>query len=222
MPYNGRVGLDAGVEELVEQVVKGDGEAWEAFWVVLDPMLERIASSPQVSGKMSQDVDHCRNIVVEVMYRLKDDDFRRLRLYLGWRADRPDLTFEPWIRKVARRVTIDYMRGLGEYIDQRRKRDRKQGAPNAKWLHITALTSTSRLNGVRPAITNVNTALKMWLWARRKFPPEQVEALEHWMAGLGFEGIAETLKLEGADRARKLVRAALQRLRREFREKDED
>jgi DNA-directed RNA polymerase specialized sigma24 family protein len=213
--YNGRVGVE--VEELVAKAATGDEEAWSALWLYAEPMLLRLARSPRVSGKMSESEDDCRNVVVEVMARLRDAEFRRLKLYLERRAHKPDLTFEPWLRVVARRVTIDYMRGLGEYIDRRRSRN--PGSAAGMWVHQTSLTSTSRLHGVRPAITNQDAAMKMVHFAYNELPADQIDALGRWIVGDRFAKIAEGMQLDGADDAKKLVRAALQRLRREFRDK---
>ena len=208
----------ADLEALVARVVEEGEPPWGELWIAVEPMLMRLASSPRVSGKMSESEDDCRNVVVEVMARLRDDDFRRLRLYLERRAGNPDLSFEPWLRVVARRVTIDYMRGHGEYIDRRRSRNPKS-APG-RWIERSPLTSTSRLHGIRPAITNHTAAMTMLRYAYRELPADQLGALERWAGGASFADIADELELDNSDRARKLVRAALQKLRRAFRDRE--
>ena len=203
------------VEGLVADAAGGNEAAWVALWLQVEPMLLRLARSPRVSGRMSEDEDDCRNIVVEVMARLRDDGFRRLRLYVEQHDRNPGLAFEPWLRVVARRVTIDYMRGHGDYID--RRRNRNPSSPPGRWVHHTPLTSTSRLHGVRPPITNRGAAMAMLRFAYRELPPEQMRALERWIIGVGFVEIADELVLDDDREAKRLVRAALQKLRREFR-----
>lgn len=200
---------------LVADAASGSESAWSALWLQLEPMLIRFARSPRVSGPMSESEDDCRNIVVEVMARLRDDGFRRLRLFVERCEGNPALQFEPWLRVVARRVTIDYMRGHGDYID--RRRNRNPSSPPGRWVQHTPLTSTSRLHGIRPPVTNRGAAMTMLRYAYRELPADQMRALERWIVGTGFGEIAEELALGGPDDAKKLVRAALQRLRREFR-----
>lgn len=204
------------VERLVEEAAAGSDEAWGALILVLEPFLMRLARSPRwVTGKLSQDEDRCRDIMVEVIARLYDADRRRLRMYLDFRAGKPDLSFEPWIRTVAKRVAIDYIRGLDIYIDRRRSRN-PDSAPDV-WVDLSPLTSSSRLFGIRPAITNHTAALTMLRYAHTHLPASQRDALLAWLKGKSFDHIGEEMEIAGAVAAQKLVRAALQRLRRAFR-----
>lgn len=205
------------LEEMVESAAAGEDRAWTDLWSAVHPRLLRLASSPRVSGRMSQNEDDCRNIVVEVMARLRDSQFRRLKLYLDAKRENPDLAFEPWLVVVARRVAVDYLRGHGEYIDRRRNRN-PESAPG-RWVHVEKLTTDSRLEGDRPPVTNQGAALTMMRYAYKELPKEQLTALERWLLGASFEDIASELDIGGAKDAEKLVRAALQRLRRTFRDK---
>jgi DNA-directed RNA polymerase specialized sigma24 family protein len=209
--------VDADFDSLIDGAVQGDANAWGRLWTELEPMLERLARSPRVTGRLSGDEDECRNIVVEVMSRLRDDDFRRLRLYQNARHERPDLTFKPWITVVAKRVAVDYIRGHGEYIDRRRSHN-PESAPG-RWVQPRTLPGDSRLHGLRPAMTNHGAAMTMLRYAYRKLPEDQLAALEQWITGAGFDAIASTQELDSSGAAEKLVRAALRRLRRHFREK---
>ena len=205
------------VQTLVVEAAEGQESAWSKLWLEIEPLLMRLASSPRVSGRLSQNVDDCRNIVVEVMARLRDDQFRRLRMFLDSQSENPDLEFIPWLRVVARRVIIDYLRGHGHYID--RRRNRNSGSAPGRWVEINRLTRSSRLDGIRPPVTNTSVALSMLRYAYSELPADQLAALERWIIGAGYSDIAGDLQLEGSEAAKKLVRAALQRLRREFRGK---
>jgi len=206
---------DAGLEELVTAVAGGQAQAWGQLWERVEPRLFGLVRSPRVSGRLSQDLDECRNIVVEVMARLSDDDYRRLRMYLDARAERPTLTFMPWLIVVAKRVAIDYLRGHGEYIDRRRSRN--TGSAPGRWVERKTMPSDSRIGGLRPQLTNHGVAMGMMRYAYSELPADQLTALERWIVGSSYGDIAEEMSLGGEKEAEKLVRAALQRLRRHFR-----
>jgi len=208
---------DAQLEQLVLSTVEGQTQAWGALWQAVEPRLFGLVRSPRVTGRLSQDLDECRNIVVEVMSRLSDDDFRRLRLYVSAREKSPSLQFFPWLIVVARRVAIDYLRGHGEYIDRRRSRN--TGSAPGRWMQRKTMPSESRVGGQRPGLTNHGVAMTMLRFAYRELPSEQLTALERWVVGSSFGDIAGELELSEVGEAEKLVRAALQRLRREFRKK---
>jgi DNA-directed RNA polymerase specialized sigma24 family protein len=208
---------DGDLEGLVPAAASGDPDAWHALWRALEPRLAGLVRKPRVTGRLSASEDDCRNIVVEVMARLSDDDFRRLKMYLASRAANPQLSFVPWLLVVARRTAVDYMRGHGEYLDRRGRRN-PDSAPGA-WVKLGTLPSDSRLEGARPPLTNQGAAMKMLRYAYKELPADQLEAFELWILNTGFREIAERLGLGGAKEAERLVRAALERLRRRFRER---
>ena len=111
-------------DETIEQLVVGaaaeDESAWQQLWAAIEPPLTRIIAQPRFLGRLGQREDDRRSIIVDVMARLRSNGFDRLRLYLGARATNPQLRFMTWLRVVAKRVGIDYMRGHPDYIDRRR------------------------------------------------------------------------------------------------------
>src|SRR6187397_2628924 len=111
------------IESLVAAAATADEAAWQQLWASIEPPLLRIVAQPRFLGRLGQREDDRRNIVVDVMARLRGNDFDRLRLYLGSRKDNPQLKFMTWLRVVAKRVGIDYMRGHPDYIDRRRQAD---------------------------------------------------------------------------------------------------
>ncbi len=209
---------DGEIEDLVPRAVAGDEVAWRGLWAGLEPRLGAIVRKPRFAGRLSRDEDDVRNILVEVMGRLRDDDYRRLRRYLRQRAAKPKMTFMPWLIVVAKRIAIDYLRAHADYIDMRRNPDTESPG---KWVEHRTLPSDSRLEGVRPPVTNQGTALAMLRYAHQMLPPEQVGALELWILSKSFQEMADELELESPKAAERVLRAALERLRRHFREKGE-
>jgi DNA-directed RNA polymerase specialized sigma24 family protein len=200
------------MEELVERAAAGDEVAWQLLWKELEPMLLAMIARPRFLGRLGQREDDRRNIVVEVMSRLRADNCRRLQSYVATRAANPSLAIEPWLRVVAKRVAIDYLRAHPDYID--RRREPGASAPGKLIVHET-LTGSQRLIGERPPVTNRSTAQQMLRYAATEMPDDQRRALELWTSGNSYEDIARAL---GVTDAEKLVRAAVERLRRKFRE----
>jgi len=202
-------------EEELEQVVvrsaAGDGAAWLALWSELEPWLVMVVASPRFLGRVGQREDDRANIVLEVIARLHADRFHRLRLYLETRAAQPGLKFRSWLRVVAKRVGIDYLRAHQNYIDRRRDGEASRG----RWVEAGTLPSDSKLPGERPPVTNRGTVLELLRYAAASVPEPQLSALELWTQGASFDDIAREL---GVSEPEKLVRAAIERLRRRFRE----
>jgi DNA-directed RNA polymerase specialized sigma24 family protein len=200
------------MQKLVSETLAGDEQAWQRLWQQVEPTLYATLRRPQVLGRLSQSEDDCRNIVVEVMSRLRANRFARLAQYVEARRQNPAVPFIGWLVVVAKRVAIDYMRAHETYVD--RRHDKDASSPGA-WRDIRTLPSDSQLPGARPAVTGRGTAHEMYAFAGAELPIEQRLALAAWLEGATFEEIAA-----GGDsrEAEKLVRAALVRLRRRFRE----
>lgn len=203
------------LEALVLRAAAGDETAWTSLWNALEPRLQGLVRQPRVTGRLSQQEDDRRNIVVEVMARLREVDMRRLKLYLEARRQNPRLVFLPWVIVVAKRVAIDYMRGHGDYVD--RRRNRNPGSAPGAWINLHTLPGDSRLVGGRPPVTNRSVAMAMLRYAYSELPADQLAALELWIVQHDYPDIAQELGLDGAGAAQRLVRAALVRLRRHFR-----
>ena len=203
---------DEGELEIEALVVAAAGQnepAWQRLWAAIEPPLSKIIAQPRFLGRLGQREDDRRNIVVQVMARLRADDFHRLRLYLEAREGNPRLRFLSWLRVVAKRVGIDYMRAHPDYI---------RSPDNPAWIDPKTLPPASQIPGPRPPVTIINTANKLLDFARNVLPQEQYHALELWTQDAGFDAIARDLGLADARDAEKMVRAVRERLRREFRE----
>src|SRR5437763_12933830 len=107
--------IDMGEEEDIETWVvaaaAGDEPAWQLLWGAIEPLLSRIVAQPRFLGRLGQGEEDRRNIIVAVMARLRADALHRLQLYLDARRGNPRLRFISWLRVVAKRVGIDYLRG---------------------------------------------------------------------------------------------------------------
>lgn len=207
---------DDELEPWVERAVAGDELAWQRLWTAVEPRLAQLLSRPHVLGKLAAREDDRRNVSVEVMARLRANGFHRLRLFLDARRGSPGLPFMAWLRVVAKRVGIDYMRAHPDYIDRRRQAD---ASSPGRWIEAGTLPPESQL-GERPPVTNRGTAGELLRYADASMPPAQRRALELWVAGETHEEIARGAGLASAAEAERTVRAAIERLRRKFREQD--
>jgi DNA-directed RNA polymerase specialized sigma24 family protein len=204
------------LEELVSAVAGGDEQAWANLWQLVEPRLLAIIRKPRFLGALSGNEDEVRNIFVEVMARISDDNHRRLKMYKEKRIEKPEMRFMWWLIVVAKRVAIDYVRAHDEFITKRHNRNPESAA--GAWVPRGEMPRESRL-GARPPITEQGTALQMMSYAGHTLPTAQREALKMWVQNEGYSRIADKLELPDAKAAEKLVRAALSRLRRHFRDR---
>lgn len=189
--------LASEVDDIVEAAAAGDEAAWQSLWRYTEPRLARIVAQPRFLGRISRRIDEQRDIVVDVMARLRAGNFYRLKHYLAAHRANPALDFLTWLRVVTKRVGIDYMRAHPDYIDGRGRGER--GA----WMTPITLPPSSRLPGARPPVTMRGTAQVLMRAAAESAPTEQLHALARW--------------LQGEPTDPRLVRAAVERLRRRFR-----
>jgi DNA-directed RNA polymerase specialized sigma24 family protein len=208
---------DDDLEALVVSVARGDQEAWRRLWSSLEPTVMALLRNPSVLGQLADREDDCRTIVVVVMERLRANDFARLRGYLQTRAQRPGLRFAPWLKVVAKRTAIDCMRAHPDYLDLRRQAG---AGPKGHWVVPGSLPPSSQTPGTRPPMTNRATAAALMRHAEATMPENQRGALELWLQSLGHDEIARALELGSPREAERLVRAALERLRRFVREEE--
>ena len=205
---------DEEIERLVTRAAAADDAAWQSLWAAIENPLSRFIAQPRFLGRLGQREDDRRNIVVAVMARLRADAFGRLRQYLEARAQNPRLRFMSWLRVVAKRVGIDYMRAHPDYV---RRHDANASRPGV-WVDAGTLPPASQIVGDRPPVTNRGTAQELLVYAAGVIPEEQRRALELWAQSESFEDIARTLGMPSAREAERTVRAVLERLRRKFRE----
>lgn len=206
------------LDDLVADAASGNEAAWWLLWESVEPRLERLLRNPKVTGRLSEDEDDVRNIMVAVIEKLRDDDCRRLRSYIDKREDKRDEKsggFEAWLSVVAKRAAIDYMRSHQDFVDRRRD---LEASSTGKWVIPGELPNHSQIFGARPPVTDRGSALALLRYAYECLPEEQMKALELWILNNPYEVISQKLEFESAEAAHKAVRAALERLRRRFRE----
>ena len=203
------------VEVLVAAAAAQDEAAWQRLWAAIEPPLSRIIAQPRFLGRLGQREDDRHNIVVAVMARLRDDGFRRLRVYLEAKQGNARLRFFSWLRVVAKRVGIDYLRAHPDYV---RRHDADASQPG-HWVETRTMPPASRVGGERPPVTNRGTARELLRYAAGALPDDQRQALELWTQSESFGEIAHALGLGAAGDAERLVRAAIERLRRHYRER---
>jgi len=199
---------------LAAAAAAGDEDAWQTLWQRVEPRLLRLVANPGLLGRLGSQPDDRLNIVVEVMARLRAHDFDRLKRFLAARRDNPDLELMTWLRVVTKRVGIDYMRAHPDYLDQRRAPGDSPGV----WVIPTTLPPASEIDGGRPPVTADGTAHQIAAFAAGVLSTEQHRALELWVQGIEAATIASALGLADAAEATRAVRAAIDRLRRHFRE----
>jgi hypothetical protein len=204
----------AEVTGLVGLAAAGDEDAWQRLWRRLDGPLHGMIRQFRM-GRISQEEDERREVVLEVMARLRESDFRRLKMFLAAQAEDSRLTLFPWIKVVARRVAIDHLRVHPNYVTGHRGPE-GQRTPG-QWKDPASLPPPSRLPGERPAMTRDGTAREMLDHARKVLPEAHFRALELKMQGEEAAGIARAVGLDSAAEAERIVRAAFERLRRKFR-----
>src|SRR6185295_5959794 len=157
--------------------------------------------------------DDVRNVMAQVFERLRRDDYRALRMFLGWRDRNPGKAFQDWLTI----VTVNVIRN---YISS------KLGAPgpggtSPKQLVNTfteALPSDGDELAILPHITTKETAQRIVEYARDHLAGEQLAVLAAWLAGASLDDMVSELHLADTKAADRLLRAALARLRRQFAE----
>jgi DNA-directed RNA polymerase specialized sigma24 family protein len=205
---------DDELETLVVAAIEGDELAWMRLWRAVEPQLLRFLAQPRVLGRLSKCEDDRRDIVVAVMGRLRDGNFHRLRLYMNAKHASPQLKFMTWLRVVAKRAGIDHIRAHPEWM---RRNDPGASAPG-RWIDTSPLPPASQIGGARPALTNHQAVRELMERAAGEIDELQLRALDLWSQGEDFGDIANALGLATAATAQKTIRAAIERLRRRYRD----
>ena len=164
---------------------------------------------------MRHNVDDCRAVMIEVLERLKRDDYRGLRLFQPWADANPGKDFGDWIRIVTVNIARDHVSSRLGFA----ARIGDEGSPNKRMLNTFAsllVGDDDQRLAFRPSMTNEQLARELLDYAARALDPIQLRALRRWMDGASFDELAAELQLEVPHDAQKLVRAALARLRRHF------
>jgi len=207
--------LDAPIlaaEPLVRRVAAGETAVFQELMAALwEPCIGLVRASPAMRGLSATD-DDAREVVTRLMSKLERDSHRTLRLYVDWCERHPDKSFADWLKITVANVARDFGR-------ERRGSDvrRAPNEPGSKRL-LNEFAQSLPLDdiGARPPMTDAQTARQLLEFARSRLPASQLGALEAWLQGADYDGIAESQELTGPEDAKKLIRAAIAVIRREF------
>lgn len=199
----------------VPRVVGGDGAAWQQLVVELEPRLIQLLRRSRTLGPMRHNLDDCRAVMINVLERLKKDDYRGLRLFRPWADANPGKDFGDWIRIVTVNLARDHVSsrlGAAEQRDDEPPRNKRMLNTLASLLP----GSDDQRLAFRPMMTDAQLTRELLEYAARSLDPTQLRGLRRWMEGASFAELAVELGLATPRDADKLVRAALARLRRHF------
>ncbi|MBL8741239.1 MAG: sigma-70 family RNA polymerase sigma factor [Myxococcales bacterium] len=197
-------------EPLARRAASGDSAAFKQLMAALwDPCVALVRGSAAMRSLGAGD-DDAREVVTRLMAKLERDEHRTLQLYLDWASRHPDKSFGDWLRITVANVARDYGR------ERRGSEARRPAEPSAKRLLNDLAQSLPLELGARPPMTDAQTARELLEFARTRLPPKQLDALEGWLQGASYEALAEELALSGADEAKRVIRAAVAVIRRQF------
>lgn len=169
-------------------------------------------------GSFARSEDHVHDVLTRFIERLGRDGGHGLRLYAPWHAKNPERTFGDWVRIVIANVM---RRHVSEQLTME-SAESGDALPSVKRLlnEFTLSTEIEEI-GVRPPITDAQTAQQLLVFARGRLPAVQLRALMLWLEGEDFADIAVDLALSGPRAAERTLRAATAVLRRHFARLDE-
>lgn len=174
----------------VPQVIEGDLAAWDEFVFQAEPQLLLLLRRSRTLGPLRHNVDACRAVMLSVLERISNDNFRGLRMWVQWANAHPGKDFGDWIRLLTMNVARDHMIQMLDAMLPADDDDR-----------LSMTMSMSR---------ELREYAALWLEST------QLRALHRWIDGASLDQIARELRLASSLDADKLVRAALARLRRHF------
>jgi hypothetical protein len=212
---SGAVG-DRDVDRLIARALAADEPAWMRLLGVLWQRVETRVGQSRRMGQLRGSVDDRREVVSRVFARLRRNDLRALRTFPAWRERNRDKTFDDWLAIVVANVIRDYVaERLGDVDDAGR------GLKRLINTLADTIDGSDHEPRLRPAITNAIAAAELLAFARATLPADQLAALTRWLAGDELAEIAAAEGWASAAAARTTLRAALARLRRAWRDRDE-
>jgi hypothetical protein len=186
---------------IVARAIDGDVRAWHHTWLVLDPVIERIAGRRRVTSRLSDREDERRDVVVLVMGKLRENGDRLLRELHGC-LQRRDGSFRRWFSTVVMNVGISFTRAHPERLGR---------ADDARWaehVEVPEELPDDRYDPIQGVAVH-----ELLAFAARGLRPVQLAAVRLRMAGEDDESIARELRLAGPEAASRLVRSGLERMR---------
>jgi DNA-directed RNA polymerase specialized sigma24 family protein len=197
--------------ELLRRVLAAEAAAWHELWRVAEPVIWNVTGRWQALGPLSKSAEDRRDVVLRVMEKLREGDFRRLRAFSESAGAGSEAALRAWIAVVATRVAIDHVRAHPEHVDPRGRRG------DERWARLVPLDQAPELADERN-LDGSATALRLLERARQELSVEQLSALYLWLDGVELAAIARRIGAPDDRAALRVVRAALKRLRDRFRE----
>lgn len=195
-------------------------ERYTDLWLALAPQIERWLASSTFLGRVADQPEWQRDILLLVWEKLQDRELAKLAAF--FRSDPQQASgaakhpFRAWMRRVVKNVGIDYLRSLPEYIrrrkPKRRSRTQSTQAPSlAKhWHSIASLHSMS--GGQREPVTIENTARQLLEFLDATIPDRLRRAAELFESNEPLDAIASALGVRSTADAERLICRAQDRL----------
>jgi RNA polymerase sigma factor (sigma-70 family) len=192
---------------LVDAVIAGDPDAWQRLVL----QLHEAAEGWVARRHRKRDVDFRRAVALRVVERVSGNEFRALRGFLETRERYPGLAFDAWIFSLIRNSAVDELRALPEFQRRQERGERKLVA-----LPHVALDESHGWGDDARQVRRAIEVRRILRWIHDpNFPGDQRRAILLWLDGNGRQEIADNLSCS-AEKAERLLRAARQRLRRQF------
>ncbi len=185
-------------------------DAYTRFWLAVEPHLATWVAAPSFLGRVADEPEWQRDIVLLVWEKLQDREHAKLRAFFAREsASKAKHAFRAWTRRVVKNTGIDYMRSLPEYIRHRKPKKRVDSsatqAPSLvkHWHSIASLHSLAK--GERAQVTVEQTARKMLEYLDDSVPSRLRDAVQQFEDGATFERIASDAGLSTPEDAERLV-----------------
>lgn len=196
-------------EDSVARAVRGEEVAAQRLTEHLWPFWIELVKRSRSMGSLARSEDHVHEVVTRLVEKFGRSTAPGLARYASWRERHAEKTFADWVRIVTKNQVRDYVR------EQLGATSAGADEPSLKRL-LNEFASSPALEelGERPPLTAAQTARQLLEFATRRLPADQLRVLGLWLEGAS---IAEMVEGGGsADGTRRLLRAAVATLRREF------
>ncbi len=237
---------DLVADPLVLGVVRGDRAAWFQLTLYIEHWVSNQVPSHwrMRKARLGGSEDDVRDVLLEVLERVGDDDFRPLRQYLERKMqavpdvrntadDAPQVTFASWLSGLVDYAIRDHVRKrygraptpkAGEASEENESGE--EAAPKQaltkrdlhSWaVHPSASSSSGEFGGGNPAVTGVLTAHAILRYAAETFDERELGVFRRYLEQASFEELAQEFELEGKQAAEAEIRRLKERLRARFR-----
>ncbi len=236
---------DLVADPLVLGVVRGDRSAWFQLTVYIEHWVSwRVPRHWRMrKAKLRDSEDDVRDVLLAVLERVGQDDFRALRQYLERKASEvPDVRYEAapgseqtptsfvaWLEGMVDFAIRDHVRkryGRKSVATLREQREPKTSSPTLtkRDLHSWAVHPTRPASGefgrAHPAVSGVLTARAILRYAAESFNERELSVFRRYLEQASFEELSEEFELGGSKAAEAEIRKLKERLRAHFRSND--